>query len=232
MKHIKNFEDWRAEQLAKVFLCRFNDLILKKSNQIGLDFIVGVKYNNTIDEIFGIEIKAGKKRSWFTKQIRNNKTKYADNKFPVLLFLFDMETDKGYFSWIVKPLSKPTFTKKFKFYQLNDKRMAGLIGFIECWHFENKQTFYEPLIKENWANIDNKSLKARDRLYFSCTESWEVDTLREKILNKYPEYTSEEINNSIKSCCKSEKAPFKRIEFEKCVIKKLGAFKNQKSSRS
>jgi hypothetical protein len=222
MKNIKNFENWRAEQLAKVFLSRFENLIIKTSNKIELDFIIGVDYDeNTVDELFGIEIKAGKKRSWFTKHIRDNRAKYEDYKFPVLLFLFNMESDEGYFSWIVKPLSNLSFTSKFKFYHLTDKRMEGIIGLLENWYFEKNNKFFINRLNEIWKNTDNKKLKVYDRIYFSCTEDWEVDTLREKILDKYPSYTMEEVNKSIKHCCKSRNAPFERMAFENCVLMNL-----------
>lgn len=222
MKNIKKFEHWRAEQLAKVFLSRFENLIIKTSNKIELDFVIGVEYNeDTVDELFGIEIKAGKKRSWFTKQIRENRAEYEKYKFPVLLFLFDMESDEGYFSWIVKPLSNPSFTSEFKFYRLTDKRMEGLIGLLENWYFEKKNKSFISRLNEIWKNIDNKKLKVHDRIYFSCTEDWEVDTLKEKILDKYPSYTIEEVNKSIKQCCKSGNAPFERMAFENCVLMNL-----------
>lgn len=222
MKHIKDFEGWRAEQMAKVFLSRFDNLLIRESFSSSLDLIVGVEYEDAkVEKLFGIEVKAGKNRSWFTKKLKENKKVYEQFDFPILLFLFDMDTDKGYFSWIKKPLSEPKFTTNFQFYHLTDKRMEGLIGTIENWYFEKHNKSFIERLNETWKNIDNKKLKMKDRMYFSCTEDWEVDTLRDKIMDNYPSYSDDEVNKAIESCCKSESAPYERLAFENCVLMKL-----------
>jgi hypothetical protein len=222
MTNIKNFEGWRAEQMAKVFLSKFDNLLISESFNSGLDFIVGVEYKDIkVEKLFGIEVKAGKNRSWFTKKLNENKDVYNEFNFPILIFLFDMDTDKGYFSWIKKPVSEAKFTAKFQFYQLTDKRMEGLIGTIENWYFEKHNNSFINKINETWKNIDNRKLKVHDRIYFSCSEEWEVDTLRDKILENYPSYSKDYVNNAIESCCKSQSAPFERLAFENCVLMKL-----------
>jgi hypothetical protein len=222
MKNIKNFENWRANQMLKVFLTRFDNLLIRESFNSGLDFIVGVEYENEkIETLFGIEVKAGKNRNWFTKKLNENKGIYEQYNFPILLIIFDMDTDKGYFSWIKKPLTSALFTKQFQFYQLTDNRMEGLIGTIENWYFEKYNKSFIDRLNETWKNIDNKKLKVHDRIYFSCTEEWEVDTLRDKIIDKYYSYSEDEVNNAIQNCCKSETAPYERFAFENCVLLKL-----------
>ena len=222
MKNIKDFEGWRANQMIKVFLTRFDNLLIRESFNSGLDFIVGVEYENEkIETLFGIEVKAGKNRNWFKKKINEKKEIYEQYNFPVLLIIFDMDTDKGYFSWIKKPLSSSMFTKKIQFYQLTDIRMEGLIGTIENWYFEKHNKSFIDRLNETWKNIDNKKLKFHNRIYFSCKEEWEVDILRDRIMDKYPSYSEDEVNNAIQNCCNSEKDPYERFAFEKCVLLKL-----------
>jgi hypothetical protein len=222
MKNIKDFESWRAEQMAKVFLSRFDYLSIRESFSSGLDFIIGLDNDNErVETLFGIEVKAGKNRGWHSKKLIENQKVYKEYNFPILLFLFDMDTDIGYFSWIKKPLSEAQFTTKFQFYKLNDKRMEGLIGTIENWYFEKHNKSYIERLNETWKNIDNKNLKVNDRIFFSCTEEWEVDTLRDKIIEQYPSYSVEKVNAAINSCCKSESAPFERLAFENCALMKL-----------
>ena len=95
--------------------------------------------------------------------------------------------------------------------------MEGLIGTIENWYFEKHNKSFIDRLNETWKNIDNKKLKVHDRIYFSCTEEWEVDTLRDKIMDKYPSYSEDEVNNAIQNCCKSEKAPYERFAFENLI---------------
>ena len=80
----------------------------------------------------------------------------------------------------------------------------------------------EKILNENWSEYDDKKIRdKRDRRYFACDETWEVDYLIKKIKKYFPFHNDTQILNAIKSCCKTVSAPRPRAEFIKCVIGKL-----------
>ncbi|MEI6122704.1 MAG: hypothetical protein WCQ95_03680 [Bacteroidota bacterium] len=222
-QYIKDFEGWRAEQHALVFLTNFKELVVKQSQFSSIDFLIGIKYDNQdFENVFGVVTFPGKKNSWFAKKMKEEAKIFSKFDFPLLLFVFDMDNNTGSFSWINKPIGHPVvFNDIFKFYSLTDSSMGGLIGVIQQWYFEKTNLNYLTRLNEIWKNIDNTDLKKTDRIYFSCSEEWEKDYLIDKIRHNYPIYSKESIISAIKSCCKSKDAPFERMAFENCVINKL-----------
>lgn len=80
----------------------------------------------------------------------------------------------------------------------------------------------EKILNENWSDYDDKKIRDnRDRRYFACEETWEVDYLIKKIKKCFPFHNDTQILNAIKSCCNTVSAPRPRTEFVKCVIEKL-----------
>lgn len=79
------------------------------------------------------------------------------------------------------------------------------------------------LILEDWSDYDNRKIRdRRDAKDFACTESWEVDYLKNKIRKHYPYLSEATILNAIKSCCSEIRSPHPRKPFVECVAKKLG----------
>lgn len=80
----------------------------------------------------------------------------------------------------------------------------------------------ELLQEENWKEYDNKKIRdSRDRKFFACSESWEVEYLKNLIKSKHSRFSEVQILNAIKNCCETNKAPHPRREFTECVLKKL-----------
>lgn len=77
-------------------------------------------------------------------------------------------------------------------------------------------------ILENWSDYDKKKLKGQDASKFSCTESWEVDYLIDKIVRTYPSKSRQTVREAIEVCCKTVEAPRPREKFVICVLRRLG----------
>jgi hypothetical protein len=81
----------------------------------------------------------------------------------------------------------------------------------------------ELLKEEHWKDYDNKKIKDfRDSKFFACSESWEVNYLKNLIKEKHSKFSEDQILKAIKNCCETNKAPHPRKEFTECVLKKLG----------
>jgi len=69
-------------------------------------------------------------------------------------------------------------------------------------------------ILENWEAYDlEKTNKKLDKDYFSCEEKWEVDYLKRKIIEQYPEMSETVILFAIRYTCSNMPAQKKRIDF-------------------
>ena len=77
-------------------------------------------------------------------------------------------------------------------------------------------------IHEDWADYDNLKIRdGRDKNFFSCTENWEVDYLKEKIKKHYPQLDDQLINKAIQLCCSLYKGNHSREEFVDAVMLRL-----------
>jgi hypothetical protein len=80
----------------------------------------------------------------------------------------------------------------------------------------------QKILNEDWTDYDNKKIiDKRDRRYFSCEETWEVEYLIKYIKKHYPLHADSQIRSAIKVCCNSTNAPRPRREFIDCVVSKL-----------
>lgn len=79
------------------------------------------------------------------------------------------------------------------------------------------------ILEEDWIDYDNRKIRdIRDGRFFACTETWEVEYLRNKIKKHHPLLSDVEINMAIQLCCKELRAPHPRKEFVVCVARRLG----------
>lgn len=72
-----------------------------------------------------------------------------------------------------------------------------------------------------WNEVDNKVKTKIDKLFVSCTEDWEIDYIKKMIKEEFPQYSDIEIENAIEECCKEVSPPRPRIDFLKCLEKRL-----------
>ena len=152
----------RSEALAKVYLTRRNDLIISQPQAQGaggLDIIVTItKDGNFSGRMFGVELKATassseliqqddffklKNRSW------NNYFKcFKDLPFPMCLFFFTLDNDKGYYRWILEPIIKDRNNVILKYNEseelknLNDQEIDNMITMVNSW-YDNKSNLIQ-----------------------------------------------------------------------------------------
>ena len=105
----------RARQLAIVHLSRRNDLAIIKQPgpDYGLDLLVSLTGNKGFTgKVFGVQVKGVKSFPHPRRNSANGDGVHfavgdvpvpTDIPFPLCLFVFAMETDEGYYKWLVRP---------------------------------------------------------------------------------------------------------------------------------
>jgi hypothetical protein len=152
---------FRAEALLTVALTARNDLLLtetKLESDNGLDYLVKIVEGGIpTTKLFGIQLKARIRLMGIPSiELPSEQIDlYRDLPFPLCLVLFDMQTDKGYYRWLVEP----TFTKDGRpillsifgdgvsqsgdrkamvritdFSELNTESLNSLIDAINAWY--------------------------------------------------------------------------------------------------
>ena len=78
------------------------------------------------------------------------------------------------------------------------------------------------LILENWADYDSRKMRiGNNSKIFSCTEYWEIDYLKNKIMQYYPALSEKNILDAIQSCCLKTHPPHPRQAFVECIAQQL-----------
>ena len=72
-----------------------------------------------------------------------------------------------------------------------------------------------------WDEVDNKMKKHIDSLFVSCTEGYELGTIKRIIREEFPNIKEPVIDAAIKSCCQTIPAPIPRDQFMNCLKGKL-----------
>jgi hypothetical protein len=79
------------------------------------------------------------------------------------------------------------------------------------------------VLSEDWSEYDNRKVRGgSDHRKFSCSESWEVDYLVNKIHKLHPSVSKETIKAAITACCNTPGLSREREAFVECVMKRLG----------
>src|SRR5204863_232628 len=105
----------RAELLANLVLTRRKDLIvttLNESADIGIDLFVSVitkEVGEGVVPSFGVEVKGtvnpledeSSANKYGNRQMKHWKSRGFE-MMPLLVFLFSMENDQGYYSWLME----------------------------------------------------------------------------------------------------------------------------------
>ncbi|MFN6514055.1 MAG: DUF4365 domain-containing protein [Nostoc sp. CreGUA01] len=147
----------RAESLAIVYLTRRDDLIISQPtpNQ-GLDFLITITKDGVYTgRLFGIEVKATDYTSKLSKdndilkldkERLNRLEKFQDLPFPVCLFFFILEEDRGYYKWILEPQINEQkqvslhFNENDELKKLDDKEIANIISIVNSWYDQRNNT--------------------------------------------------------------------------------------------
>jgi hypothetical protein len=103
------FVEERAEHLAMMHLTRRDDLrVARRRDQHGMDLLVTIVRDGIFSgRQFGVVLKArmgGQKAPRIdSRTIAQERERFGDVPFPVCMFFFSLDTDQGYYRWIVEP---------------------------------------------------------------------------------------------------------------------------------
>ncbi|MBC8134968.1 MAG: DUF4365 domain-containing protein [Fibrella sp.] len=149
--------DVRARALLTVRLTARSDLSVSELSQdSGFDFLVRVLKNGLVsNRMFGIVLKASVREydAYSIALKREVIANYKDVPFPICLFFFYMDTDKGFYKWLVEPrlstMGKPELGVSVKHSQsdtnnafinpddlieLNADTLDKLVGTVDSWY--------------------------------------------------------------------------------------------------
>ena len=140
----------RAELLAIMMLTRNGKVAVSQSPQAeGLDLLATIVNGHPAGRIFGVEVKAssdirtlvakdGTVRKALAQQLTERLGEYP---FPVGAMLFDMQTDDGYFVWILAPsievrTGSPTLRRSspLRAEAVTDDLLRKVIQEIDDWY--------------------------------------------------------------------------------------------------
>lgn len=103
------FVEERAEHLAIMHLTRRDDLrVAHHRDPLGMDFLVTILKDGVFSgRQFGVVLNArigGQKAPRIdSRSIAQERERFEDVPFPVCMFFFSLDTDQGYYRWIVQP---------------------------------------------------------------------------------------------------------------------------------
>ena len=139
MDNIKNFNEWRAEEMAKIFLLKsVYKLTIEKYPTPLFDFFISLK--DRPDVKFAVEVKTSNDFLPSLRKQLSNIVIYRDAgmiTIPVLLFKIDEKKEKGKLDFLVIPSfieNKLLVRNNFKFEDLNQKNLNNKIDSIVKWY--------------------------------------------------------------------------------------------------
>lgn len=103
------FVEERAEHLAMMHLTRRDDLrVTRQPDASGMDLLVTILNEGLFSgRQFGVVLKARmgghKPPRLDARAIAREQVHFKDVPFPVCMFFFSLDTDLGYYRWIVEP---------------------------------------------------------------------------------------------------------------------------------
>jgi hypothetical protein len=137
----------RARALATILLTRRNDLLIEEvQDDIGQDYIVRfhTKGKDGLRE-FGVGLKgtltAATKddADGVLRPVMQEKKRYGPFLRPVCLFLFAMENDAGWYTWVEEPMEKAgkvllRSCAEPDCHQLDKRALKEIIDHVDAWH--------------------------------------------------------------------------------------------------
>lgn len=147
----------RAERLAIIHLSRRDDLnVTQSQEEYGIDLLVSLtKAGKTTGRLFGVMVKAtrslpvkgaGSEGEQIKLQISASKV-LEDLPFPLALFVFNMEDDKGYFRWLLSPVltfanvSRLSVNHDSTFTQISTTTIDQIVAQVNQWYeFRHQQS--------------------------------------------------------------------------------------------
>lgn len=145
-RNLQDFIAERAESLAVMYLTRRQDLVIErmKSADYGFDILVTILRDNLpTGRVFGVQVKAqdtaiGNLQD-ISLSIARQTTEYLHNvPFPLYLFLFTMEGDKGYYRWLNNVIAdsnqvSPVLQKE-QWHSLDENGIRQIVDDVNAWY--------------------------------------------------------------------------------------------------
>jgi hypothetical protein len=140
----------RAQNLATFYLTRRDDLaVIQQDKEYRLDFLLKIiKDSESTEKLFGIEVKGvrppedqSKPSELKTFRIKDSQLNLLKNlPFPICLFIFTIENDKGYYRWINEPITEPGRfrrlmpSKKDELTTLTNREVDKIVARVSKWY--------------------------------------------------------------------------------------------------
>lgn len=137
----------RAEALARVYLTRRPDLLVKPEHKdYGVDYIVEIMKNSRpTRRAFGVQVKA--RVAPIVVGAESSRTTFrfvpdswmAEIPFPLCLFVFTMENDEGFYQWVVDPIittdgPKLHLNVHTELRRLDDTALDHIVEQVNSWY--------------------------------------------------------------------------------------------------
>lgn len=139
MDNIKNFNEWRAEEMAKIFLLKsMYKLSIEKYPTPLFDFFISLKDRPEVQ--FAVEVKTSNRFLPDLRKQLSNIVNYRDAgmiTIPVLLFKIDEKKEQGKLDFLVIPSfieNKLLVRNNFNFEDLNQRNLNNKIESIIKWY--------------------------------------------------------------------------------------------------
>jgi len=118
MKDVKEFQGWRAEEIAKVYLLNSGLVTLLPYNSDTFDFLA--MSNKSPEKKIAIEVKATKySKSDIERVFKKERNQKTNPGLPVLLMYINYDSENGYFEVLrengkheIEPLHTETINQK------------------------------------------------------------------------------------------------------------------------
>jgi hypothetical protein len=137
----------RAESLAIMYLTRRQDLTVShQRDDYGLDLLVAIMVREQHSgRVFGVNLKASislpnSVKRGHTIAIPDENIQIIEFPFPVCLFYFTMEDDKGYYKWLLEPVlteansTKLQWNSGHEFKKLSDSEIHKIVSQVNRWY--------------------------------------------------------------------------------------------------
>lgn len=139
------FVEERAEHLALMHLTRRDDLrVVRQRHESGMDLLVTVLNDGLFSgRQFGVVLSArmgGQKPPRMTSRaVAAERDRYRDVPFPACMFFFSLDTDLGWYRWIVEPRLDDASVAldlpgQMLFSALTLSSLAALVDRVNAWY--------------------------------------------------------------------------------------------------
>ena len=144
-RDLQDFINERAKHLAVVYLTRRQDLVTERMTaDYGFDILVTILRDKLpTGRVFGVQVKgqdkAFKDIQELSLSFTGKETNYfLDLPFPVCVFLFTMEDDRGYYRWIRYTVSESNQVlrsiEQDRWYPLDEHEIGQIVDDVNAWY--------------------------------------------------------------------------------------------------